>query len=1339
MKAADDDAIRPIVVVRVKNNESSVERDIYAMLDSGSDRDVICSKLVDEMMLSTISRPMTINTVDSSETRHRSLASFTIGSIGGNYSAPVEEAIVSDLRTSASDVPPSQRDMSMWPHLGGITFHSTLGGVQMILGVSHTVAMLNRQTRVGLKNHPIGVKTDFGWTILGSGGGPSSGTFSSCLIQSSTAEIRENIDRIFFHDFPPVSSEEIGESRENAEAIRQIRDSIRFDDKVGKYFSALPWKRGRKEATRVLNAVDSRSMALRRLKGMIPRFRRDLPRKARIFSEVRKFDEKGHAIDVNDVDHPLDPEKPHWHLPLHVVEKKGKTRVCHDARASVGGTCLNEELLGGPNLMNSLSKILHNFRAEPIAFMTDIAAFFHNIFVDERDADVFRYFFFADESMDRIEEKRFKGHIFGSAASSVVTSYVIRHHAQKIRSRYPKEIYDLLRHFIYVDDLSGGDRTVEGALEQKRLLEMAMDEAGFTLSKWKSNAPELFDETPDMSIQQLVNEITKVLGVGWDPKNDKFVFIFNPSKAGQPIKTPRELVSAQAEIWDPLGWIAPFIWLARKMLQLAMKNNRGWDSPLDPKLRTEFEAWVKSIALLVHLSIPRWWACHATIDSSKIELHIFCDASGAGFGCVSYRVVRAPSGVFVITILEGRACVVPLNSARASHHNSIPRLELVAAVKAVQMRKSIEAATGGRFAETFLWTDSEAVLKQIFDRSSHFPVFVANRLSEIHASSTIEEWNYVESGQNPADLCSRGIQAHETEKWKFYHNGPNFLRLPRSEWPIMKVSRHPKRHDAFGAINIAAASTGSSSEPPVPFFANIAEKVSGWGRKLRRIASVIVLAKRWIHIWRNSSSAASKNSGAEQKWVFHTSNDDVQSAKLLLFKDIQRSAFPKEMEDLHAHRVTLPDARKEVTTKASKIGSLNPFVDAEGIIRSGGRLKNAPMDAATRFPIILPRKNTHVRDLIRAQHLVNLHAGPKYVLTQLRQTVWILQGMQEVKSVVTKCIQCQKAFKKPLEQKMAALPASRVTPGVPFESTGLDLMGPFGVKMNGRATHKVWVAIFTCFTTRSVHAEMVHKMDADSLINAIVRFAARRPGIKRFFSDRGTNLTAADRILRDELEVWNRSSTADLQRRGLEWSFIPASTPHYGGVWERVVGLFKRHLATQMSKEPLQVDALNSLVVEIEGIINKRPLSELSADPRDLDPITPAHLLYPDVYAHSSSIIVPVTSSSPADNIRSSWKRVQARVDDFWRIWSKEYVTLLHKRTKWTKTRREMRNDDLVLIVTKNLPRCEWPMGRVVNVYDEEGLVRKADILRKDGKVIHCDRTNVVLLEMDDEEKIALL
>ena len=57
--------------------------------------------------------------------------------------------------------------------------------------------------------------------------------------------------------------------------------------------------------------------------------------------------------------------------------------------------------------------------------------------------------------------------------------------------------------------------------------------------------------------------------------------------------------------------------------------------------------------------------------------------------------------------------------------------------------------------------------------------------------------------------------------------------------------------------------------------------------------------------------------------------------------------------------------------------------------------------------------------------------------------------------------------------------------------------------------------------------------------------------------------------------------------------------------------------------------------------------------------------IYPAVFAHSSAIIRPVTSSSQSDDFRTTWKQVQSRIDAFWKVWSQEYVTLLHSPKKW--------------------------------------------------------------------------
>ena len=200
----------------------------------------------------------------------------------------------------------------------------------------------------------------------------------------------------------------------------------------------------------------------------------------------------------------------------------------------------------------------------------------------------------------------------------------------------------------------------------------------------------------------------------------------------------------------------------------------------------------------------------------------------------------------------------------------------------------------------------------------------------------------------------------------------------------------------------------------------------------------------------------------------------------------------------------------------------------------GSRLVNATIPEEAKFPAILPKEGEEVKALIRKYHREERHAGAKHTVCQMRQRFWILQGMQATKKEINRCVICQKAHKAPESQKMAPLPIERVSQTAPFYNTGVDMMGPFMTKMNGRALHKVYVAVFTCFESRSVHAEMVYKMDASSMINAMVRFTARRPGVTKMFSDRGTNFVATNSILKKELKGLNEATAPQLLKRGIE-------------------------------------------------------------------------------------------------------------------------------------------------------------------------------------------------------------
>ena len=140
---------------------------------------------------------------------------------------------------------------------------------------------------------------------------------------------------------------------------------------------------------------------------------------------------------------------------------------------------------------------------------------------------------------------RFLSHVFGSGASSIVTSYVLRHHAHVIKDRYPHKVFDMIFSRFYVDDGSGGAPSVEEALLLKENLEKAMNEGGFDLSKWKSNHPAISgsDSQTEVKIRDKVEEdeeekSTKVLGVSWKPEADVLVSDYDPEIANCCINTP---------------------------------------------------------------------------------------------------------------------------------------------------------------------------------------------------------------------------------------------------------------------------------------------------------------------------------------------------------------------------------------------------------------------------------------------------------------------------------------------------------------------------------------------------------------------------------------------------------------------------------------------------------------------------------------------------------------------------------------------------------------------------------------------------------------------------------
>ena len=394
---------------------------------------------------------------------------------------------------------------------------------------------------------------------------------------------------------------------------------------------------------------------------------------------------------------------------------------------------------------------------------------------------------------------------------------------------------------------------------------------------------------------------------------------------------------------------------------------------------------------------------------------------------------------------------------------------------------------------------------------------------------------------------------------------------------------------------------------------------------------------------------------------------------------------------------------------------LDPILQ-NGLLKVGGRLNHAAMSEESKHPIIL-LKDTHVSWLIIHQiHEDVGHSGRNHILSRLLQKYWVIKGNSAVRRVISKCIICRRQRAKVGEQKMADLPVHRLIPDEPpFTRFGVDYFGPTEIKRGGSVV-KQYGAIFTCLAIRAIHIEIAHSLETASFISALRWFIARRGQVQAIQSDNGTNFVGGERELKEEISKWNHSKIheAMLQKNG-DWIFNPPAGSPHGGVWERQICTVRKTLRTLEKEQMLDDENVQTLMCEVETIVNSPPITKVSSDPNDLEALTPNHLLL----LKTKPNLPPGLFNKEDIYMRRRWQQVQYMADLFWKRWIREYLPLLQERQKWAQPRRNFDIGDIVLIVDEKAPRNSWPMGRILKVMP-------------DNKVFVCRvqvKTKTVVLE----------
>jgi hypothetical protein len=327
-----------------------------------------------------------------------------------------------------------------------------------------------------------------------------------------------------------------------------------------------------------------------------------------------------------------------------------------------------------------------------------------------------------------------------------------------------------------------------------------------------------------------------------------------------------------------------------------------------------------------------------------------------------------------------------------------------------------------------------------------------------------------------------------------------------------------------------------------------------------------------------------------------------------------------------------------------------------------------------------------------------------------------------IRQVIHRCNSCFRCNPKRVTQMMGDLPACRLESNRPFVISGVDYLGPIIIKEStgrGKRNVKAYVSIFVCLVTKAVHLELVGNLTTESFLGALHRLIARRGHVRHLYSDNGSNFIGAANQETKKFKSFLKSSEFQsdvinkLTERNTEFHFIPGRSPHMGGLWEINVKSVKNHIKRSIGLATPMFEEMYTLLTRIEAILNSRPLTPISNDPNDLEPLTPGHFLSP---GESLTAVHEGDITEVKTNRLSRWQLVERMRQLFWRRWTREYLSRLQARSKWRNPDTTPAVGSLVLIADDELPPLRWNLARITELHlGKDGLPRVASLKTKNG------------------------
>ncbi|XP_075150765.1 uncharacterized protein LOC142224874 [Haematobia irritans] len=1260
--------------------------DARAIIDSGSQSTFITEKLKNKLTLPSKRNLVHVTGVSQilSETSTKSCLFSLRSRLEPRFEldvwAPVLKTLPSNLPTRNLGLTQLSDFVNL--ELADPNFHISQP-VDLLIGMDIGPLIFDITTPMKSIGSLIAQKTVFGWII----GGPiTKGTYDHNKISlHNTISIESILTRFWEVEETPKS---ILRSEDDTFCENHFKQTTKRSEN-GRYIVTLPFKNCEELGS-------SRNIAMAQFYRMERKLMRTPDIKELYDKTILEYLELGHMRKITP--HEI-AKTPNYYLPHHAVIKPDrlttKLRVVFNASSpSSNKRSLNDNLFTGPILQQDLVLQILKWRFFKYVYNADITKMYRQILLDSSQTQ-FQRILFRKSPTETLEDYELLTVTFGVNCAPFLAIRTLLQLAEAVADTYPLAS-KILQENLYVDDVLAGAHTIEDAITSRKQLILALESAGFQLMKWTTNNHNIIQDLPKDQLLPVnwldlsEDSSTKTLGIRWNISGDCFTFT-PPSMELRSNYTKREVLSAIAKLFDPCGWLAPVVIVAKLVMQQIWLDKVDWDDTLKPVTLMNWKNFVKHSAAVELVKIPRW--INFT-PQSNVEIHGFCDASESAYGATLYIRVEHINKQVDTHLLTAKTRVAPIKKI------SLPRLELCGAVLLSKLASTVIAKLPISDLTTHFWTDSTIVLAWLKKPPCNWSTFVGNRVSEILENVGNHNWQHVDSESNPADLASRGCSPSDLNNHALWWHGPQWLKLPKDRWPAYEI---------LGDTNLEAKAvkvlTTTTFEDPLIRFSSLSHAYR-----------VLCYALRF---WRNTGS---------NRTHLRIRSDEIRPEEIL---DVKRRIIIMTQKHYFAKEYANLENKIRISSSSSLL-TMNPFLDSGGIMRSNGRLVQSPaLTYNERHPIILPYEARLTQLLVEFTHKITIHGGNQLMTKSLRSEFWIFRLKPLVKKVIRNCKTCILFKRHTQSQIMASLPPERTFLSRPFTNTGVDFAGPFDIKNYKTRVcliTKGYVCIFVCFATKAVHLEATSDLSSQSFLAAFARFIARRGCPSCIYSDNGKNFTGTAALFKkDRLEFMKTLQAETLQQyshNDLNWKFIPPGAPHMGGLWEAGVKSFKTHLRKFIPSMSFTFEELSTILARIETCLNSRPLSKASDDPNDLSPLTPGHFLI------GTSMLAPAEPDISDQNVTlaNRWQRLKIISQYFCRRWKLEYLNELHRRTKWKHQQENIKENDLVVIKDERFPPTDWAMGRIVKTYPGTDQNTRVVDIRTSRGTINRPITKIVKL-----------